>query len=275
MVISVCGCLLSLMWLSVLLVVVIYVYAIGFMQMYRDSLEGGKVPINELKTVNDLYGSLGSAMLTLFMAISGGTDWKECLFPIMNLSQAYGYLFLFYIVFIIFGVLNVVTGVFVDKALQIAGVDKEFVILEEMQRRHEDMHELQDFFQSVDEDCDGIITKEELRCCMGDSWLQGYLATMDIESNAMENLFNLLDLRGTGALSIQDFVAGCMKVRGNAKAVDLFAMTYEAKERHKIVSEFMEFMEDRLEEIEQRLSPSCEAADEKGCCQSNEPVCAI
>jgi len=77
MVISVCGCLMSLLWLTCLLLIIIYVYAIGFMQIYLQEFEAGSLSRNSptLEKLQFFYGSVGVSMLTLFMAICGGRDW--------------------------------------------------------------------------------------------------------------------------------------------------------------------------------------------------------
>lgn len=260
MVISVCGCLLSLVWLALLMLVIIYVYALGFMQMYLQELSAGRLAGSTFfdKTIYTWYGSVGQAMLTLFMAISGGCDWKEAMDPIWGVSPAYGFLFLFYIVFIVFGVLNVVTGVFVDRALEIAAVDKELVVHEEMRKRKKDVSELKRFFLRLDENGDGQVTKKEMSKSLEDPWLQSYVSTMDLDCNAMLELFDLLDSDGAGTLSIEEFIQGCIRIRGDAKAVDLFALLRESRARHKIMTQFKNFTENRLLRIEQALALALE-----------------
>lgn len=259
MVISVSGCLLSLLWLTLLLLLIIYVYAIGFMQIYLQELETGKLSNKSLtlKQLEDQYGSVAQSMLTLFMAISGGCDWGTAMKPIKAISPFYALLFLFYVIFVIFGVLNVVTGVFVDKSLEITSVDKEFVILEEIQSRKDDIKELKEFFDTLDHDGDGEINKREMIQSLEDHWLQGSLSTLDIDGHAMVTLFDVLDTDGKGTLSVEEFVQGCMRIRGGAKAVDMFALLVESRSMYNVLAQFMEFAEDRFQNIEQAVTPLC------------------
>jgi len=176
--------------------------------------------------------------------------------PIKASSPMYGFLFLFYIVFVIFGVMNVVTGVFVDKALEITAQDKEFVILEEIENRREDIRQLKEFFYTLDHDGNGVIDKQEMIGSLEDHWLQGSLSSMDIDGHAMVTLFEVIDTDNKGTLTIEEFIQGCMQIRGDAKAVDLFALLVESRSMYRTMAQFMEFAEDRFLEIEQAVVPS-------------------
>merc|ERR1719237_55088 len=61
-----------------------------------------------------LYGSIERTMMTLFMTISGGIEWKIAAWPMFQLGWVYGCVWTAYIAFMLFGMLNVLTGIFVD-----------------------------------------------------------------------------------------------------------------------------------------------------------------
>jgi len=250
MVISVCGCLSSLVWLTVLLGLIVYVSAICFMQIYQRELEGGSLRNSPyLSQLEDLYGTVSRAMLTLFTSISGGRDWQEAMDPIWHISSFYGLMFLLYIVFILFGVLNVVTGVFVDRALEIAAQDKDFVVLEEMQSRKQEAKDLTDFFNMLDADGDGCISLEEVTQDRGKGGLQNYMFAMQLDTEALLELFTILDTHQTGKLDIQTFIDGCMRIRGHARAIDLHAFLHESRYKFSTIDNYMESMGGSLQGI--------------------------
>merc|ERR1719443_2026561 len=76
------------------------------------------------------FGSLSSSMLVLLKSMSGGMDWGEVSDTLEDLGDVYVGLFVFFIVFSIFGVMNVVTAIFVDTALTAAEADRDSVIAE-------------------------------------------------------------------------------------------------------------------------------------------------
>jgi len=255
MLISLCGCMLSLVWLTILMVLIIYVFAIGFMQAYLRELESGRLMLGKkLEDLDAMYGTVGQSMLTLFMTVSGGQDWKDAMDPIAAISPIHGCMFLFYIIFIFFGVLNVVTGVFVDRALETAQADKDFVVLEELQSRKSDMKDLTDFFTMLDHDRDGKLCRSDITIVDKDQWLEAYLASMDMTEGTLLEMFDILDCEDSGALTVSNFVEGCMRIRGSAKAIDLHATLLETRTRFLVIEDFMEFAAAHFETMEATLA---------------------
>merc|ERR1719277_2551075 len=80
-------------------------------------------PSDQLKALEHLYGSFGKALLTLFRAISGGDDWSTLAAPIAKVGPLYEAAWVVYISFMVFGMLNILTGIFVDSAMKAADND--------------------------------------------------------------------------------------------------------------------------------------------------------
>merc|ERR1712083_902942 len=64
------------------------------------------------------YGGIGRTMLTLFLAISGGKDWGEAAKPVAHLAFDLSAVWVIYIFCMLYGLLNVVVGIFCESALQ-------------------------------------------------------------------------------------------------------------------------------------------------------------
>merc|ERR1719484_344931 len=101
-------------------------------------------------------------MVTLILSITGGNDWMmygENLRLIQH-GEMYFLIFCFYIGFSVVGVLNVVTGIFVDSAV-CTRTDDEVVQCwkEDLQRTSE---EVKNIFVSADRDASGAMSYEEL-----------------------------------------------------------------------------------------------------------------
>merc|ERR1712048_1314425 len=107
----------------------IYVFA-----MILTQAVGGFKETNGCADAPDLceyWGGLFVSMLSLFKAIAGGISWHEILVPLQkNLDATWVMVFLFYVVFLYFAVLNVITGVFCESAIQSAKSDQEMVMHE-------------------------------------------------------------------------------------------------------------------------------------------------
>ena len=62
------------------------------------------------------FGSVQKGMLSLYMATSGGNDWSYYYNMLAQTGEMTAALFIFYTAFNFFGTLNILTGLFVDKA---------------------------------------------------------------------------------------------------------------------------------------------------------------
>eukprot|EP00971_Amphidinium_carterae_P259720 5153229-Amphidinium_carterae.1 len=84
--------------------------------------------------VYEYYGTLGSSLLTLFMSISGGADWSDLVQPLAQFSKAYVLIYVLYVSFVVFGVMNVLTAIFVESASRFAAIDQDLAIQEQLRK---------------------------------------------------------------------------------------------------------------------------------------------
>ncbi|OLQ12080.1 Voltage-dependent calcium channel type D subunit alpha-1 [Symbiodinium microadriaticum] len=116
----------SLMWTLVLLVILFYSFGVILMQLVTDYC---------------FWSSIRQSMLTLFFSITSGISWSEAGFesssamnPLEDVSMLAVGTMLVYITLSVFTILNVVTGVFVNTAIERASADKEIASLKEAER---------------------------------------------------------------------------------------------------------------------------------------------
>ena len=64
--------------------------------------------------IDQPHGSLGRIMMTLCLTVSGGMAWLTAAAPIVKSGTGHGVIWTSYIAFMIFGMLNVLAGIFVD-----------------------------------------------------------------------------------------------------------------------------------------------------------------
>merc|ERR1712241_936556 len=103
-------------------------------------------------------------MFSLLLAISGGQDWQLLVEPLAVIWPGYRVLFCFFVVFIVFGVLNVLTGVFLETALE--GEDRDLIIQAHMLRMDQFVHEMQEIFAEIDTDQSGKLTWKKFQECL-------------------------------------------------------------------------------------------------------------
>merc|ERR1740129_2579005 len=188
--------------------------------------------------------------MVLFMSISGGMDWDEILWLLADLSVVYAAFYCFYVAFVVFGVLNVVTAVFVDNAWQIAQMDRDLVVQEQTKKKEAYMKELKNLFMEADIDESGSLSWEEFEEHLQDNRVQAYLSTMELDVTEAHSLFKLLDLHNQNKVHIDDFVNGCMRLKGGAKSIDVCTLLYENRKFNFKLQEYTAYAEKQFQRLE-------------------------
>jgi len=148
-----------LFWAFVLLSCVLYLFAVFIMQGILYFLEHHDAKVNEF--VVQHYGTVLSTMTSLFMAISGGMDWYELVTPLHAFSEWYTCIYVFYMLFVLFGILNILTAIFVEGAHHLARLDRDVVMNEQMSNDASTINELKRVFQEFDADGSNTIDLQE------------------------------------------------------------------------------------------------------------------
>jgi hypothetical protein len=160
------------------------------------------------------YGAVPITLRTLLRVISGGADWFDASKELWKVNVGYGFLFIVYIHFMVFGVLNVLVGVFVDSAMATASMDSEILAREaEMERKALENSAIT-VLSSVDKDGSGTVTWEEFEANLTNPSLVEFLDAMQINPKETIDLFDMVDSDGSGFVNIAEFMECCMKLKG-------------------------------------------------------------
>jgi len=244
---SVMQSLASLSWALLLLLIIMYLFAVFFMQgtiMYFRSEEEPSAFVRE--GITSWYGSVFDTMYTLLATITGGLNWFDVVQPLEEISMLYRCLFCFYVVFVVIGVLNVLTGIFVERAQELSGLDRDLVIQTELKRNETFLVEMRRIFEEADADGSGTISWGEFKGYLENDRVKAYLATQQLDAFDARTLFDILNVGEGEEISIDKFIVGCMRLKGMAKSVDLLAVLNETRE----VSRRLKVLARELEEKE-------------------------
>merc|ERR1712190_373591 len=107
------------------------------------------------------WGTLPDSMLTLFMSISGGVSWLDVCMCLREVEVPWLLVFLMFITFTYFAVLNVVTGVFCQSAIESAAHDQEAMLQAFISNKMLYISRFKALFAQMDQDDSGYISKEE------------------------------------------------------------------------------------------------------------------
>lgn len=216
-----CGCiaqsLKNFCWATCLLVVHIYVASIYMTSAVIAHKEQTGAPAEELTT---WYGNVPQAALTLFQSLSGGVDWKDAMAPVLSdLSVWHAAAALSWLSWVLLVIMNIVTGVFVNAA---------FGRVEEI-REISSINTARRLFKRIDSDSSGVISINELLEHMNSREVQEFFQNVDVDPCEAQGLFELLDVDGSGEIEFEEFISGCLRLQGSAKAVDILLISRENK----------------------------------------------
>lgn len=259
---SIIGTLRSLVWAIILLALIIYVFGVIFTQAIADHVLSNSP--SSVAVYREHWGGLPTSMLTLFQSVSNGVSWKQAITPLLLVGWPWSALFLFYICFASLAVMNVVTGVFCQSAIEGANRDQELLIHQQVSNRNMFTARLQQLFESIDEDGAGFITVHHLEEYLTDASMQAYFSALELDTSDALSFFKLLDSDGDSQyIDCEDFVMGCTRLKGSAKAIHLAQLIQENKRMRRRLAHFMNTVEHTLHDLAvgTQLPPGSESSD--------------
>jgi len=224
MMIMIFGSMLQLFWLFCILVGLMYIFAIILTQGATSFLlpQGGTPPElhADFAGAQHYFGTLFKTSYTLFSSMSGGISWMEPANISLAFGSAYFIVFVFFIFFILFSVMNIVTGVFVDGAIQQANSDRSTRMQKQLEEQNDVAEELETLLGSLDTDGDGCLTEQEWISNVKDDKVILSLAMLQINTNQAHEVWNLLDVNCDGVVDISEFVEGMIRIKGPARSIE-------------------------------------------------------
>eukprot|EP00435_Cladocopium_sp_Y103_P006737 s3194_g2.t1 len=190
------------------------------------------------------------AVLTLFEVFFA--NWSPaCRILTDNVTEWYSLLFLIYRCAIGFAVINVVNAVFVQQTLQVAKGDEEVLFLEKQKAEEKYFKNVAKIFEKLDTSGDGLLSWSEFEQLLEDPKLRFLLDKLEIAAGDafaintfhkfiymtfmdLKVLFDLLDDTGDGEISVEEFIEGVTRFKGNAKSLDVGQVLLRSRrlERH-------------------------------------------
>ncbi|CAK0820519.1 unnamed protein product [Prorocentrum cordatum] len=235
-----------LLWASIVLMGMFYLFGLCFTQGVTDHLR--EHDLWEDSSTADLrryFGTLHRCALSLFEAMSGGINWGVLFDTLSPLQLRFRFMFLFFVLFArwrIFGTANVVTGIFVEIANHWARSDSSSMEQFAAEKRTNVMSRLRDLFQDLDTGGDGRLTLEGMRHVIFNvsRGLIDRFHALDLEVTDVRTLFLLLDRDQKGHITLDDFLLGCLRLTGEAKTLDVMKLQYQCEWMMHTISTIVE-----------------------------------
>jgi len=265
MIASIVSCLKSLLWACCVLLLFMWIFTVFFVQSTVDYIKeqcpaqaatnpgfpciADTYEIADVKNLLLHYGSLETTMFELFQAVAGGRDWHDAASAIALAGPHCLLVYLFYIALTQFAVLNVVTGVFVEQATKTAMRDRDIMIQDEIAKEKSYVQDVRRVFDEADAAKTGSINREQFEEHLGDKRVKAFFGALEIEASEARGLFRLLDMDNSGTVDRDEFVRGCLRLKGNARGVDIATLMFENKRMYKKWRTFLVSFDEKLKEM--------------------------
>lgn len=224
------GTLRSLMWLFFILLGFCYLFGLVLTQGASAHLRANQMDPESEESMVEAFGSLFRTMYSLFKSMTGGRNWGEVADVIAPAGWVYSFLVGLYMFINLFSVLNIVTGVFVDGAIELSNRDRSMMITKQAKKRTAFVQHLLQLLRDMDTSGDGEITRDEFLSSFARPDVKEYMQALSIDLDDAHKMFTLLDRDDSGTVGLMEFVQGMDKMRGEAKSSDVHFLTMQCEQ---------------------------------------------
>jgi len=222
---TVAASIMALFWSMCLLGLCMLVAAIFLTQMIAHPINDESMDPNIREQLWNMFGTTTASMFTMFEITFSGC-WPNYSRSLINdISVWYRVFFIIYVSLVVFAMLRIITALFIKETLQAAASDAGFMINEKLKERNGYMEKLREVFHALDESGDGEVSKDEFNLVVENPRVMTYLHLLEIDVHDATTLYNCLD-DGDGKLTIDEFMSGIARLKGQARAFDVVAIMH-------------------------------------------------
>merc|ERR1719362_1146207 len=162
-------------------------------------------------------------------------------------------MFVLFIFAMSFGMINIVVASFCEAAAEASRRDRDAIIEHEIARAQMIAGDIKKFFEEADIDGSGCINEAELHYHLADDRVKAFFTSLEIDVTQAQDLFYLLDTDDSGNIGFDEFLGGCMRLRGTASSMDVNLLLWESEKLMCKLSEFALEVHTRFEWLEEKL----------------------
>jgi len=230
-------------------------FAVFFMQVALYYLEQHKNELRptEFESMVTNWNGIFDSSMSLVYAVTGGTDWKELAEPFFHmgatgwpgwpghiLGSIWLTCFTLYVTFTTMGLLNVLVGVFVSQAENLANVSIDYAIKRAGLKKADQEKDASMLFSRIqsfvgknetdgedeEDDPDGTdneeyLTVSQIREACDNRTIRSLYAHLDIDLMNPDQMLKTFDHNRNSRVDRSEFITGCMRLQGPAKPVEV------------------------------------------------------
>lgn len=234
MMLAIMNSLMPLIWACLVLMVFLYMVSVVLLQGVADFIIQATHNVEDVEDLKMYFGSLSQSMLSLSMSMSGGVDWSSLFYPLADISEFYGFVFIVFITVSVLAVFNIITSIFVTDAIEVAHMDIDLRMQGEKEQSRQAVKELSRIFHCMDTAKTGVLTSMDLEDAIDNEELRTCFALLGLQITDAVSFFSVLDLDAGGSVDISEFVMGCLRLKGKTNLIDMEVSLQEMKQMFRV-----------------------------------------
>lgn len=216
----------ALFWVMVLLVILLYVWAIILTITVGQSEESQYFDYRfSYWKKDDYWGTVPASMYSLFQLMTRDSWSSSMIRPVVVKNPGLVVLYLMFFCIVTFGLMNIIVGVVVENTMACAKENEEKIQQMQDSEQTRVLESLKAIFEASDTNGDGTLDREEFLAGMKKKEVKERLATIDIPIQDLNELYDLLDENQDKSITINEFFKGCEKLKGVAKSRDIIDLS--------------------------------------------------
>jgi len=230
--VAIINCSSMLMWAVLVLVLVTFLFSVVFLNAVAQHISDAPLDDPYVDGMREYFYSLPMTMLTLFMAVAGGIDWWEVVKLLLEIHVIYVAVFIFFVIITVLAVLNVINAIFVNDAMESTRTDPDLRMQGELEDTTFMLRRLTTIYDEMVslEGAEDILSDKQFVEQVESQQVKMQLSLMGLYYTDGLNFFKLLDADGNGWLTVDEFVMGCLRLKGGALQIDSTVLIRETKD---------------------------------------------
>jgi len=240
------------MWYTfVLMNLMLYLFACAAVELItkndRGKLDSPNYDLIWRETIDEYWSGILSSMQTL-MQFAILDSIRDAYMPLIMQSPGLVFFFILFVLAVSVSLMNLVTAVIVEGSLEQAKLDHEAKKAHQIAQMKLLEPKIRDLFHDLDTDDSGTITKQEVAEAEGD--VRAELMQV-VQAETLEELFEMLDVDGSGEVDIDEFVSGIVRLVTTEQPVEFIRILKQLHLSRKQTSKLQE------DATEAQLRASC------------------
>jgi len=102
---------------------------------------------------------------------------------------------------------------------------------------------IKDFFAEADNDNSGKLSLGEFEDHLQNPKVAAFFTSLELDVSRAHRLFHLLDTDGSNEVGFDEFLDGCLRLKGPAKSLDVNMLVYETEKLQRQMAKIIEEVE--------------------------------